>query len=447
VRIVRLANYVAARSGGLKTALRHLGAGYQAGGHEAVLIIPGETPGEEVTEQGLVITLPGPRVPAVGGYRVLLDRRPVAAVLRGLRPDRVEVSDRTTLRWVGRWARRAGVPSMMVSHESLDGLLRLFGPGSGRWVADLLNGRTAADHDRIVCTTQWAANEFERIGVRVRRVPLGVDLERFSPERRDPGVRARFAAPDDLLLLHCGRLSPEKKPRRSLAALAALRRQGVQAVLVVAGAGPLRNALQREATRAGLPVRFLGHLSEPGDLAKLLASVDVAIAPGPVETFGLAALEALASGTPVVVSSQSALPEVIGTAGLAVPGDGPAYATAVREIMSWPVDERRQAARRRAEQFPWSASVTGFLEAHGATARPLGSLPPGGQQARGGAVRLVGRFRVRANGFWLIWPLRSGVGARLLRGGRRPHRRMRLGGRSRRGGRRPGRTGPSVCLS
>ena len=42
MRILRIANYVAPRSGGLKTALRHLGAGYQAAGHEAVLVIPGE---------------------------------------------------------------------------------------------------------------------------------------------------------------------------------------------------------------------------------------------------------------------------------------------------------------------------------------------------------------------------------------------------------------------
>ena len=52
-------------------------------------------------------------------------------------------------------------------------------------------------------------------------------------------------------------------------------------------------------------------------LAKLLAAADVVIAPGPAETFGLSALEALASGTPVVVSSRSALPEVVGQAGLA----------------------------------------------------------------------------------------------------------------------------------
>jgi alpha-1,6-mannosyltransferase len=299
---------------------------------------------------------------------VLLDRRRLATMLRSLRPDRIEISDRTTLRWLGPWARRAGVPSMMVSHESLDGLLRLFGPASGRRIGDVLNRRTAHDHDQIVCTTQWAANEFERIGVpNVTRVPLGVDLERFTPTRRSESMRARWASPDDVLLLHCGRLSPEKKPRRSLATLENLRNAGVRAVLVVAGAGPLRQTLQEEAAARGLPVRFLGHVSNPDEVATLQASVDVAIAPGPIETFGLSALETLASGTPVVVSSQSALPEVIGAAGLAVGGEGPAYAIAVQQLMSRPAAERRAAARAQAEKFPWSASVNGFLAAHGVT--------------------------------------------------------------------------------
>jgi alpha-1,6-mannosyltransferase len=369
MRIVRIANFVAPRSGGLKTALRHLGEGYQAAGHESVLVIPGERYGEEETPQGRIVTLPGPLLPALGGYRILLDRRRTARALRTLRPDRLEVSDRTTLRWVGRWARGQGVPSMMVSHESLDGLLKLFGPASGKKVADLLNGRTAQSYDRVVCTTRWAAAEFARIGARnVTRVPLGVDLTRFAPDRHDPAIRDRWAGGAEVMLLHCGRLSPEKKPRRSLAALAALRKAGVHAVLVVAGAGPLRHSLQREAAERGLPVRFLGHIGDPGTLAALLASADVAIAPGPVETFGLAALETLASGTPVVVSTESALPEVIGEAGAAVPGDGGrAYADAVRAILSRDETERRRAARQQAEKFPWSRSVEGFLEAHGAS--------------------------------------------------------------------------------
>jgi alpha-1,6-mannosyltransferase len=374
MRIVRVANFVTERSGGLRTALRQLGAGYQRAGHESVLVIPGRETSDVVTEQGRVITLAGPEVPGMGGYRVLLDRNRTAAVLRKLRPDRIEVSDRTTLRWVGGWARRHGAPSMMVSHESLDGLLRLFGPSSGRWVADRLNARTAAAHDTIVCTTGWAAAEFERIGARnVTRVPLGVDLERFSPTRHDPSMRGRWAAEGDLLLLHCGRLSAEKKPRRSLAALAALRDAGVPAVLAVAGGGPLRVTLQTEAADRGLPVRFLGHVRDRDELAALLATADVAIAPGPIETFGLSALEALASGTPVVVSAESALPEVIGDAGLAADGEGPAYATAIRALMSRSEAGRRAAARAQAGRYPWSAAVDGFLAAHGSSvAAPLG---------------------------------------------------------------------------
>ncbi|MBU2670986.1 glycosyltransferase [Actinoplanes bogorensis] len=365
MRIVRVANFVTPRSGGLRTALRHLGAGYLAAGHEPVLVVPGATESDEMTDQGRVITLPGPLVPGMGGYRVMLDRGRLSATLARLRPDSLEVSDRSTLRWLGRWAKRRGVRSMMVSHESLDGLLRLFGPGVSRRAGDLINARTAAEHDQIVCTTQWAAQEFARLGVRnLRQVPLGVDLERFTPANHDPRMRTLWSAPDDVLLLHCGRLSPEKKPQRSLATLAALRRSGVPAVLIVAGNGPMRTALQSEAADRGLPVRFLGHLTDHTKLAALLATVDVAIAPGPIETFGLSALETLASGTPVVVSSESALPEVIGTAGIAAPGEGPAYADGVRTLLSRPEATRRAQARAQAERFPWSSAVDGFLAAH-----------------------------------------------------------------------------------
>lgn len=74
LRIVRLANFVAPASGGLRT-LRELGSGYLAAGHEPVLIVPGERATDRETEQGRVITLPGPLLPGTGGYRVLTDKR------------------------------------------------------------------------------------------------------------------------------------------------------------------------------------------------------------------------------------------------------------------------------------------------------------------------------------------------------------------------------------
>jgi alpha-1,6-mannosyltransferase len=362
---VRLANFVAPSSGGLRTALRELGAGYLAAGHDPVLIIPGPRPGRQRTEQGLVITVPGPSVPGTAGYRVITARRSLRRLLDGLEPDRLEVSDRTTLRWTGAWARARGVRSMMVSHDSLAGLATMFRPPGlpAERLADRLNRNTAASFDVVVCTTGWAGAEFRRLGVpNLVQVPLGVDLAGFHPACRDENLRSGLAPDGRPLLVHCSRLSPEKRPERAIGALAELHRRGVPAVLVVAGDGPRRRSLQAQAGR--LPVRFLRHVADRGLLARLLASADVAIAPGPVETFGLSALEALASGTPVVVSSRSALPEVIGPAGLAVEDDDAAYADAAERLLQRDVAERRRAAREQAERFDWPTAVDGFLSAH-----------------------------------------------------------------------------------
>ena len=377
MRIVRLANYVAPHSGGLRTSLRELGAGYLAAGHEPVLIIPGERDSDEQTPQGRVITLPGPRLPFTGGYRALLRKRRVAALLRELRPDTLEVSDRTTLRWTGRWAREHGVPAVMISHESLTALVRMAVPGLdlpwlSRWrpalaLVDAVNRRTARAYRHVVCTTAWAAAEFERIGIgNLLRAPLGVDLTTFTPhhDKQAERVRDAYAAAGETLLVHCGRLSPEKKPQRSLNTLASLRAKGLPARLVVAGDGPLRRRLERRAARDRLPVTFAGFLPDRSDLAALLAGADVAIAPGPAETFGLAGLEALACGTPVVVSAESALPEVVGEAGSSVAGED--LAGGVLTVLSWPEPGRRAAARARAEEFGWPAAVRAFLAIHDA---------------------------------------------------------------------------------
>ncbi|MDX2603579.1 glycosyltransferase [Streptomyces caniscabiei] len=373
LRIVRLANFVAPSSGGLRTALRELGRGYEAAGHEAVLIVPGERYTDRATEQGRVITLPGPLLPGTGGYRVLMDRRRVASLLESLEPDRLEVSDRTTLRWTGKWARRARVPAVMVSHETADGVLRTWGlsEGMARRASDALNVRTAHTYARVVCTTEFAEREFVRIGARnVVRAPLGVDLVGRRPGLRDRGLRERHARGDEVLLVMCSRLSVEKRPGTAVDALEALLRRGRRAVLVVAGDGPLRGRLEQRAE--GLPVTFLGHVGDRETLGALQASADVALAPGPAETFGLAALEAMACGTPVVASSSSALPEVIGSAGATAADHGESFADAVELLLDRSEGERREAARARAECFGWQSAMDAFLTAHDAIAgRPV----------------------------------------------------------------------------
>lgn len=262
LRIVRLANFVAPASGGLRTALRELGKGYQAAGHESVLVVPGDRPSDRQTEQGRIITLPGLLLPGTGGYRVLADRRRVARLLEELAPDRTEVSDRTTLRWTGKWARRARVPAVMVSHETADGVLRTWGLSetAARRTADALNVRTAHTYARVVCTTEFAEREFVRIGARnVVRAPLGVDLVERRPALRDAGLRNRYAREDQTLLVTCTRLSVEKRPSTALDALESLVRRG--------RAGGARGGRGRAAEAApgaaGTGARAAGHVPRP----------------------------------------------------------------------------------------------------------------------------------------------------------------------------------------
>ncbi|WP_309116949.1 glycosyltransferase [Saccharothrix sp.] len=369
MRIVQLANFYGPRSGGLRTALHHLGAGYAAAGHQVTLVVPGAAHADERLSANVRrITLPAPQIPGTGGYRAV-DPWRVRNLLNHLRPDRLEVSDRLTLRGMGKWASANGVPSVVISHERLDRLLEQFllPPALARAGADWANTRMAASYDTVVCTTDFAREEFDRIGAtNVSRVPLGVDLHTFTPTRHSRSLKRDLARGADALLIHCGRLSPEKHVERSVDTAAALHESGHRIRLVIAGDGPRRESLERRA--AGLPVTFLGFVNQRTEVANLLATADVSLAPGPHETFGLAALEALASGTPVVVSASSALREIVQpNCGAAVPDKATAFAGAVNTLLDNPEPARREAARARAEQYPWQAAVDGMLTALQAT--------------------------------------------------------------------------------
>ncbi|MCZ4518220.1 glycosyltransferase [Rhodococcus ruber] len=369
MRIVQVANFYGPRSGGLRTAVDQLGSGYVAAGHDVTLIVPGAQWSEEQLPSGVVrIEVPAPQIPGTGGYRVA-DPRRVSAVAGGLTPDVIEVSDRLTLRGMGRWAARRDVRSVMISHERLDRLLAQTMPmRCARPCADLANFRTAEQYDAVVCTTEFAQREFERIGVgNVHRVPLGVDLDLFHPRRRRVVDRSAWLGDADRLLVHCGRLSVEKHVERSIDSLAALNASGIRARLVIAGDGPRRAGLERRAR--GLPVDFLGFVAGRSTVAALLASADIALAPGPHETFGLAALESLAAGTPVVVSESSALAQIVTPqCGGSSKNTADGFATEIERVLELPVDGRRAASRLRAEEFGWPASVSGMLSVLGGRA-------------------------------------------------------------------------------
>lgn len=387
MRIVHIANFYGPRSGGIRTAMHAMAGQYLRHGHEPVLVVPGEHDSVSYVDGVRLITVAAPRAPFSGGYRVVTRPGKVRRLLETLDPDRLEVSDRTTLTGLGDWARTEGVPSLAMLHERIDGVLRAWFPGnrpdsriatlraaSAPRFADRYNLSTLPRFDRLVATTEFAAGEVERLRHRERnaelppltRVPLGVDLTMFRPDRYDDEFRAQYADPDTALVVTASRLSQEKRVDLAVDAAAQVMRDGRQVRLVVAGAGPLLPKVRDRAAAAGLPHKFLSFVPDRDRLANLLSCADVVVAPGPIETFGLAALEALASGTPVVCSSTSALPEVVGNAGAAAAPDPAALAVAVHEVLDRDPVTRRAAARARAELFPWSATGEAMLALHGA---------------------------------------------------------------------------------
>jgi len=326
------------------------------GGGAGLLVMPAPHDSRTVTAEGEVVTLRAPRVG--GGYRLMLEPWRVIDLLEEFRPTSVEISDKSTLLPVSRWARKDGVGSVLFSHEHLHAMLSLrtgLDVGFGVPVT-AFNRVLVRSFDAVVVTSRFAESEFPPTAP-LYRVPLGVDLETFHPSRGEP------ASEGALRLVHAGRLSREKSPHLAVATAVALHRRGVPVHMDVYGDGPHRDEVEEIAGDA--PVVFHGHISSRTELAERLASAHVALSVCPGETFGLAVLEALACGTPVVTASTGGAGELIdSTAGAWGSPDAGSLADAVLRVAERPLALRREAARLRAEQFPWSATVDGMLALH-----------------------------------------------------------------------------------
>ncbi len=379
MKIVHIANFYGPRSGGIRTTLHHLGRGYQELGHEFTYVVPGNGFYCEDTPSGKRITVPSIRLPFSGGYRIIRSNRDLRKLLTTLQPQRIEISDRFTLSSIGVWARNRKIPAVVFSHESLTGLANNYLAFSIQRLVDWHNRRLASRFDYIVTTTNFAAKEFLDINIsNVVQVPLGVDLISFTPHAHDKRVHHDLAKGADALIVHVGRMSPEKKPMRSIETIAELQRRGISAQLVFIGIGPMWSQL-REAAE-GLPVTFLGYIADRNRVAAILASSDISLAPGPIETFCLAALESIASGTPVVASQTSAVGEILAIessqpAGATVANSAIAFADAIEALLQKDLQEISLACREQAERFPWTKTIELLLAIHSKDSR-ISPIPP-----------------------------------------------------------------------
>lgn len=223
---------------------------------------------------------------------------------------------------------------------------------------------------------RWTERHYGLAAGTVRTAYNGVDLERFRPE-----PRCRLPGPPLRVVCH-GRIDPGKGYHLVVDAVGRLRARGVAVDLTLAGglqafglapaaAEAYRDRLLASLERVG--GTYLGRI-DPDEVPDLLRAADVACAPSlHREPFCLSALEAMASGCALVASDRGGLPEVCGDAGILVDLDDPGALDDALAALAGDrafLAERRQAARDRAERFPWSAPAAVALGGRPVPHRP-----------------------------------------------------------------------------
>ncbi|GIW29592.1 MAG: N-acetyl-alpha-D-glucosaminyl L-malate synthase BshA [Meiothermus sp.] len=194
-----------------------------------------------------------------------------------------------------------------------------------------------------------------------------VDPERFQPNR-DPAYRARFAQPEEAIVLHVSNFRPVKRPLDALRVFAGILER-MPARLLMIGDGPLRQECMELADELEIAGRVQFLESTPS-IEKFMSVADLFLLPSEQESFGLVALEAMASGVPVVASRVGGLPELIeeGKTGFLRPmGDIPAMLEASLEILTSRTRRRAmgEAARARAiEHFRPEVVLPRYLEVY-----------------------------------------------------------------------------------
>ncbi|MFD8645880.1 glycosyltransferase family 4 protein [Streptomyces zaomyceticus] len=224
--------------------------------------------------------------------------------------------------------------------------------GAGGGVLRLLERRTVRAATVVLGTSSELVDRARRRGARdARLAPVTVPAARGPVCLHDGKARAELGAVDRPLLMAVGALERGRGYRTLLDAARTWRELDPQPLLVIAGEGRERAALQRRIASEGLPVRLIGRRE---DVAELLAAADVAVLPSRWEARSLLAQEALRLGVPLVATAVGGVPELVGDAAELVPyGDAEALAGAVRGLLE-DVERRMDlAAAGRVQARSW----------------------------------------------------------------------------------------------
>jgi phosphatidylinositol alpha 1,6-mannosyltransferase len=351
VRIALVTDTYTPQVNGVTTVVARIVQALRGLGHEVVIVAPRypRQPAAVAAGELRIASAPFPPYPAI---RLSLPQfRFVARFLDAFEPDVVHVATEGPLGLTGRrYAMRRHIPLVTSYHTNFPQYAREYG---ARIVEPLVWRWLRWFHRPAVLTQtpgEAVAAELKRRGIGNPVVwGRGVDTVHFNPGRRSVGWRRWLAGGDDTaIVLHAGRLAPEKNLDVLAEAWTAAReRAGQRATFVLAGEGPLTRRLLGR-----LPwVRQLGFL-ERGKLAEVYASADICVLPSKTETCGLVALEAMASGLAVVAADAGGFRESIspGRTGILVaPDDATGFAAEILSLVVAPQRRIDLGAAARAE--------------------------------------------------------------------------------------------------
>jgi alpha-1,6-mannosyltransferase len=395
LKTLHLTNCWHATSGGIATFYRALMAAANQRGHHIRLVVPGET--DRVEDAGAfakIYYVKAPRARFNREYRTIYPPRyiprsgRVQEILAAERPDLVEICDKYTLNYLGGLLRRRLLPAVDfrpvvvgLSCERMDDNFRTYVgrvPFARAFCAAYMKWIYFPFFDHHIANSEYTAEELRAAsqGQMVDRniwiEPMGVDLGHFSPERRSAEMRRRLLHDargnrDSILLLYVGRLAPEKHLSLLFELVAQLADNAKRDCrLLVAGDGIERARWEAYCEKhAAGRVAFLGHIKNPDELAGLFANADLFVHPNPHEPFGIAPLEAMASGLPLVAPDRGGVTSYANAENAWVaPADVGSFAAAVGESLADEAERTRRArnALRTAAEYRWDRVAPSFLD-------------------------------------------------------------------------------------
>ncbi len=367
MRIVDICNHYTDVGGGVRTYhLQKFKYFEDKPQYSYALIAPGEHNGTRDLPGGRLHYVKGLPVTAKDsptGYRIMMDANRVRRIFKMECPDVVEIGAPYTDPWFAKLAKLYCDP-LFVGFYHLEfrdahiepwihdwpGWARTATMGFFDWSLRFLYQKNM---DATFVASECVQEDLAGLGItNTILTPLGVDTDRFHPDRRDEGMRRSWRAePTDRVLLHAGRLSVEKGTNVVLEAVPRLL-EDPSVHIVVAGRGGLEErviAMDHEHDR----FHYMGYVTDRERLGAIFASSDAYLGTGPYETFGLSILEALSSGLPVVATDHGAGTElaVNSSAGVVfTAGDAQSLVEQTRELLGRDLVFLRKRARRFAER-------------------------------------------------------------------------------------------------